>query len=114
MERNTPQHGVDHDQDESHVHPGRELHFPLNQSVSDSLTRDPANTLTPTAYLNWNTSAAMASVLECMTETEYITYPAIRWERSTAKRLSPRRREWYCFCYRRHRTRIYQGGIGQT
>ena len=52
MERNPPQHGVDHDQ---------------GQEVSDSLTGDPANILTPTSYLNLNTSAAMASVLECMT-----------------------------------------------
>ena len=67
MERNTPQHGVDHDQDESDTDHGREAHLLLNQSVSDYLAGDPANILTPTPYLNLNTSAAMASVLECMT-----------------------------------------------
>ena len=56
-----------HDQDESDANPGREVHLSLNQSVSDSLTGDPANILTPASYLNLNTSAAMASVLECMT-----------------------------------------------
>ena len=69
MERNPPQHGVDHDQgqEKSDAHNGQEIHLPLNQSVSDSLTGDPANILTPTSYLNLNTSATMASVLECMT-----------------------------------------------
>ena len=67
MERNTPQHGVDHDQDESDSDPGREVHLSLNERVSDSLTGDPANILTLTSYLNFNTSAAMASVSECMT-----------------------------------------------
>ena len=67
MEQSTPQHGVDHDQDESDANPGREVHLPLNQSVSDSITGYPANILTPASYLNLNTSAAMTSVLECMT-----------------------------------------------
>ena len=47
MERNTSQIGVDHDQDESDADPGREVHLSLNQSVSDSLTGDPANIQTP-------------------------------------------------------------------
>ena len=80
VERNTPQHGVDHDQDESDADPGREVHLPLNQSVSDSLTGDPVNILTTTSYLNVNTSAAMASVLECMT-LQQSTYHIPRFDR---------------------------------
>ena len=67
MERNTPQHGVDHDQDESDADPVPKVHLLLSQSASGSLTGDPANILTPSSYLNLNTSATMVSVLECMT-----------------------------------------------
>ena len=47
--------------------PEQDTQILLNQSVSDSLTGDPANVPTPASDLNLNTSAAMASVLECMT-----------------------------------------------
>ena len=49
------------------MEPEQDTEMPLNQSVSDSVTGDPANIPTPASYLNLSTSAAMASVLECMT-----------------------------------------------
>ena len=47
--------------------PEQDTQIPLSESVSDSLTGDPTNIPTPATYLNLNTSAEMASLLECMT-----------------------------------------------
>ena len=65
-DRNTFQHGEDHGRNDMGTEPEQDTQMPLNQSVSDSLTGDPANIPTPTSYLNLNMRAAMASVLECM------------------------------------------------
>ena len=67
VDRNPPQHGDDHGRHDLDTDPEQDTQIPLNQSVSDSLTGDPANIPTPASYLNLNTSAAMASVLESMT-----------------------------------------------
>ena len=64
---NTFQHGDDHGRNDLGTEPEQDTQIPLNRRVSDSLTGDPANIPTPASYLNLNTSAAIASVLECMT-----------------------------------------------
>ena len=65
--RNTFQHGDDHGRNDMGTESEQDTQMPLNQSVSDSLTGNPANIPTSASYLNLNTSAAMESVLECMT-----------------------------------------------
>ena len=67
VDRNPPQHGNYHGRNNLNTDPEQDTQILLNQSVSDSLTGDPANIPTPAFYLNLNTSAAMASVLECVT-----------------------------------------------
>ena len=64
---NLPQYGADHSRSDLNTDPEQDTQIPLNQSVSDLLTGDPANISTAASYLNLNTSAVMASVLECMT-----------------------------------------------
>ena len=65
--RNTPVDGVDHDQNDSETDPEQRTQMPLKQSISDSLTGDPENISTPVSHRSLNTSAAMVSILECMT-----------------------------------------------
>ena len=67
VDRNPPQHWNDHCRNNLDTDPEQDTRIPLNQSVSDSLTGDTANIPTPASYLNLNTSAAIASVLECIT-----------------------------------------------
>ena len=63
--RGSTHHGGNNDPNELQQAPGQEPRLPLSQSISGTLTGDPANIPPPVSYLD--TSAAMASVLECMT-----------------------------------------------